>query len=170
MSSRAAKTYSARVKAKFVVVTVVFFASICLVFWVLVYLSSAFSFVSRMSPIRRKGRFVSRDVDKRKTFFRDNFAGVGRKTAVIKKGVRMIAAESPPPPPRRPLVAICPLPCRLAQAILTRKVTNRYSLTRRTMERTVSVLEDLFFSLSFVLENVLLVLLVNRRAAERDFR
>ena len=168
MSSRAAKTYSARVKAKFVVVTVVFFASICLVFWFLVYLSSAFSFVSRMSPIRRKGRFVSRDVDKRKTFFRDNFAGVGRKTAVIKKGVRMIAAKSPPP--RRPLVAICPLPCRLAQAILTRKVTNRYSLTRRTMERTVSVLEDLFFSLSFVLENVLLVLLVNRRAAERDFR
>ena len=96
MSSRAAKTYSARVKAKFVVVTVVFFASICLVFWFLVYLSSAFSFVSRMSPIRRKGRFVSRDVDKRKTFFRDNFAGVGRKTAVIKKGVRMIAAKSPP--------------------------------------------------------------------------
>ena len=94
MSSRAAKTYSARVKAKFVVVTVVFFASICLVFWLLVYLSSAFSFVSRMSPIRRKGRFVSRDVDKRKTFFRDNFAGVGRKTAVIKKGVRMIAAKS----------------------------------------------------------------------------
>ena len=85
-------------KAKFVVVTVVFFASICLVFWFLVYLSSAFSFVSRMSPIRRKGRFVSRDVDKRKTFFRDNFAGVGRKTAVIKKGVRMIAAKSPPPP------------------------------------------------------------------------
>ena len=36
MSSRAAKTYSARVKAKFVVVTVVFFASICLVFWFLV--------------------------------------------------------------------------------------------------------------------------------------
>ena len=67
-------------------------------------------------------------------------------------------------------MAICPLLCRLAQAILTRKVTNRYSLTRRTMERTVSVLEDLFFSLSFVLENVLLVLLVNRRAAERDFR
>ena len=98
MSFRAAKTYSARVKAKFVVVTVVFFASICLVFWFLVYLSSAFSFVSRMSPIRRKGRFVSRDVDKRKTFFRDNFAGVGRKTAVIKKGVRMIAAKSPPPP------------------------------------------------------------------------
>ena len=35
-----------------------------------------------MSPIRRKGRFVLRDVDKRKTFFRNNFAGVRKKTAV----------------------------------------------------------------------------------------
>ena len=47
-----------------------------------------------MSPIRRKGRFVSQDVDRRKTVFSDNFGGVGRKTtSVNKEGVRMIAAK-----------------------------------------------------------------------------
>ena len=39
-----------------------------------------------MSHIRRKGRFVSRDVDKRKTIFSDNFGGVGKKNNVREQG------------------------------------------------------------------------------------
>ena len=47
-----------------------------------------------MSPIRRKGRFVSLDIDSRRTICSDNFGGVARKImSVNKEGVRMIAAK-----------------------------------------------------------------------------
>ena len=47
-----------------------------------------------MCPIRRKGRFVSGDIDRRKIVFSDTFGGVGRKImSVNKEGVRMIAAK-----------------------------------------------------------------------------
>ena len=65
--------------------------------------------------------------------------------SVNKVGVRMIAAKGP-------LVAICPLPCLLAQAILTRKLTNLSFLTHRMTETTVCVLYYSIVSLSFVME------------------
>ena len=44
-----------------------------------------------MSPIRRKGRFVSRDVDSRKTIFSENLGG--KVISVNKEGVCIVAAK-----------------------------------------------------------------------------
>ena len=46
-----------------------------------------------MSPIHRKGRFVSKDVDSRRTISSDNFGEVGRKNNVRERGACMIAAK-----------------------------------------------------------------------------
>ena len=44
-----------------------------------------------MSPIRRKGRFVSRDVDSRETIFSENLGG--KIISVNKDGVCIVAAK-----------------------------------------------------------------------------
>ena len=69
-------------------------------------------------------------------------------------------------------MAICPLPCLLAEGVLARKLTNRSFLTHRITEATVCVLNIVFVSLSFVTEQLcclflFYVPLVSRRAAER---
>ena len=72
---------------------------------------------------------MSRDADRRKTIFSDTFGGVGRKNNVREQGrCAHDCCQG------GPLVAICPLPCLLAQAILTRKLTNLSFLTHRMTE------------------------------------
>ena len=68
----------------------------------------------------------------------------GKILSVNKVGVRMIAAKG----------ATCGdlSTCLLAQAILTRKLTNRSFLTHRMTETTVCILYSLFASLGFVME------------------
>ena len=87
MSSHILKSHSTRVKAKFLVSLFVLLSFA---------LFSGFKLQSRifLKNYRRKSRFMSRDVDSRKTLFSNNFGGVGTKKSVRERGSeRMIAAK-----------------------------------------------------------------------------